>query len=202
MFQMLDRAAADAERACHGGDDRAGQHERQRHQHQQDQHHQRDEHLQGAQLPDRPALGRLVDHVGGAHERADVAGGRPQRDGDPDDTHDPRRTLVRGDRLDRTGEGLRRGARADLGDDLRDRLGRRLRVAHQADQSHERDQRRKQRQQPVVGQRGRPIAQVVLAELGDRAPERREQRRALDRSAGAVVVSALPAGLDLWKPCS
>ncbi len=58
-------------------------------------------------------------------------------------------------RMDRSREGLRRGSGADLGD----RLGRRGRIADEADQPDQGDQGRKQRQQPVVGQRRRPIAQ-------------------------------------------
>ena len=64
-------------------------------------------------------------------------------------------------RMDRSREGLRRRSGADLGDELGDRLGRRGRIADEADQPHQGDQGRKQGQQPVVGQSRRPIAQVV-----------------------------------------
>ena len=50
-------------------------------------------------------------------------------------------------------------------------------IADEPDDRHQRDQRREQRQQPVVGQRRRPVGHVVLAELRDRPLDRREQRR-------------------------
>jgi len=94
-------------------------------------------------------------------------------------------------RMDRSREGLRRRSGADLGD----RLGRRGRIADEADQPDQGDQGRKQRQQPVVGQRRRPIAQVVLAELGAGSLQGGEQRRPPGRSARTIVAAALPASL-------
>ena len=91
MSQTVAAASTDAERAGDRVDDRAGQHERQRHGGEQHDHHERDEDLQRAQLPERPPLRRLVDDVRGAHERADVARGRPQRDAEADDEQDPGR---------------------------------------------------------------------------------------------------------------
>ena len=66
-------------------------------------------------------------------------------------------------------------------------LGRRGGVADEPHDRHQRDQRREQRQQPVVGQRRRPVGHVVLAELGERALDGGEHRR-LAVGAGRPVV--------------
>src|SRR5439155_3194611 len=62
-------------------------------------------------------------------------------------------------------------------------LGRRLGVREQADERHQRDQGREECHQPVVGEGGGPIGQVVLPELGHRAPE--------DAEGGRLVVPPL-----------
>ena len=80
------------------------------------------------------------------------------------------------------------------GDDVGDRLGRRLRVAEQAEERDQRDQRREQRQQPVVGERRRPVGHVVLLELERGALERRPQAGARVGALGRVVGAA---GLDV-----
>ena len=72
-------------------DDGTGEDDRQGDERQHQDHDERDEDLERAQLPERPALGRLVDDVRGAHERADVAGGRPQRGAEADEEQHARR---------------------------------------------------------------------------------------------------------------
>jgi hypothetical protein len=62
---------------------------------------------------------------------------------------------------------LSRRDRADLGD----LLGRGLWVADETEERHQRE-KREERQQPVIGQRGCPVTEVVLAELRERALER------------------------------
>ena len=77
----VDRGRADTDRPGDRVDHRPGERPgRDGEQRQQQDHRQGDEDLQRPQLPERPPLGRLVDDVRGAHEGADVAGGRPERD--------------------------------------------------------------------------------------------------------------------------
>ena len=194
MFQIETAVDPDPERSGDRRDDGSGHHDRDRDDREHDHHHDRDEDLQRPQLPDRPSLGRLVDDVRGAHERADVARGRPQRRAEADDEQDARGASVRGDRSDRTGEGVCRRPRADLRDDVGQRSRRRSGVADERDDRDERDQRREQRQQPVVRQRRRPVAQVVLAELRDRPLDRREQTRLAVGPGGRVVRPPAPGG--------
>ena len=67
-------------------------------------------------------------------------------------------------------------------------------IADQADDRDQRDQRREDRQHRVVGQRRRPVGEVVLLELRDRALDRLHDaalarvRRALRPAAGALLL--------------
>ena len=140
----------------------------------------------------RPSRG-LVDDVRGAHEGAGVAGGRPQRDGQAEDEGEAGGAAGFGDRFDRPFEGFRRRFRADFGDDFGQALGRRFRDRRRSDQRDHRDQRREQREQPVVGERRRPVGEVVLLELGRGALDRRPPA-ALRGGALGRVVAARAAG--------
>ena len=182
-----------------GVDDGAGEDDRQRDEREHEDHDERDEDLERAQLPERPALGRLVDDVRRAHERADVAGGRPQRGAETDEEQHAGRAPVGRDRLDRAGERVRRGVGADLGDDVGDRLRRLHRVAEDPEHRDERDERREQREQPVVRERRRPVGEVVLAELLHRALQRREDARARLGAFRAVV--GAPGRADVLVAC-
>ena len=177
MFQMLTAVSPIPSGSGHRLDDRAGQDQAERQQRHQHDHRQGDRQLQWAQLPERPSLGGLVDDVGGADEGADVAGGRPQRHRQAEHEGDAGGALVRGDRFDRPGEGLGGGGRADFGDDLGQAVGRAFGVADQTDQRDHRDQGGEEREQPVVGERRRPVGEVVLLELARGALQRRPGAR-------------------------
>ena len=82
--------------------------------------------------------------------------------------------------------------RSDLGDDVGEGVGGRVRIGDQADDRDERDQRGEQGEQPVVGEGRRPIAQVVLLELEGGPLQRRPQTGSpLDAGRGEVRVPPL-----------
>ena len=72
----------------------------------------------------------------------------------------PEAVLIRRDGFDRPGERLRRRARPELGHHVRERVRDLLRVEGQADDRDQRDQRRKECEQAVVGERGRPVGRL------------------------------------------
>jgi len=167
------------------GEDHRGEDE-QRHQHRD----HRDPDLHEVQAHERPALTDAVDRVGRAHERAHVAGGRPQRPDQADAEERSRPALRLDHALERAPHGVDRLlARPGLGEDLEDGVDR-LRVrAEQPEQGDEHDQPREQREDAVVGERGGSVAEIVLAEL-------------LPRPQGGVLPhgAALPAPAGLSRP--
>ena len=118
-------------------------------------------------LPHRAALVDVVDRVRGAHERGHVARCRPDRDHEADDEQHAGGPAAVLEVLDRAREDFA----GRSGDELVELVDQRLRRggADQPEDRHERDQRREDREDPVVGERRREIGEVVLSKLGDRA---------------------------------
>jgi hypothetical protein len=84
----------------------AGGHDRDRGRRQQDHDDYGDPDADGQGLPDWPALGDVVDGVGGAHEGGDVAGRQPQRGGQAEQGQHPGRAAGLPQVFDRGGQDL------------------------------------------------------------------------------------------------
>ena len=114
-------------------------------------------------FPDRPALTDVVDDVGGPDERGDVARCRPDRHGEAKDCADSGAGLVglglRDQGLHRLGAGTGRQL-LHLVDHFLGGVG-----PEQSEQSNEHDQRGHDGEDPVVGQPGGDVLDVVVAEL-------------------------------------
>ena len=189
-----DRGGADAGFFGDRADDRPAEHQAQGQQRGEHDHRQGDDELLRALLPDRALVGASVDQVGGTAEGADVAGGRPDRHREPEDEGDTGGAPLRGDRFDRSGEGFGRRARADFFDHFDHAAGRRLRVADQADDRDQGDQRGEEREQAVVGEGGRPVGQLILAERRNGLPEVLDHRPGDCDPTGCDSSSPPPTG--------
>ncbi len=161
---------AEAERLADGVGDRARDRDDERAHEQDHDADQRDGELHGLELQERAALGDLVDAVHRPGERADVAGGRPDRENDARDERE-----AGGGRLDEAGqdrldqrEGVRGGEAAQQVEDRRHRL---LPLPEHPEQRDDRDERGEQRQHRVVRQRRRDVCALVRAELAHGLPE-------------------------------
>ncbi len=165
---------------------------------QQDHHQQRHPDLLRAQLPERAALVDLVDRVRGAGEGAEVARRRPDR-ADQADAEHGRGAAARGQVLDRLAEGVDGGRGPEVVDDVEQRVGRLGLLAEEAEQGDEHEQAGEDREDRVVGERRRPVGDVVGPELADGALQRRPPGAAAEVGgrvgAGRAVLVAEGRGL-------
>ena len=180
--------------------DRAGHGHADDHDHQQHDQHQRGADLDRLELPDRPALLDLVDRVGGAREGRDVARGGVQRQQQADDEGHARRARALAARLvsvpvrmSWAGPGIGAVLRLSISGWVAD-------APMMPEHRDQRDQRREQRLDPVVGERRGLVGALVGHELLEGALEglllggARELGGAVGRALGRRAAALL--GLD------
>ena len=100
-------------------------------------------------------------------------------------------------RLDRALERLDRRRRADRAHHVRERLRDPGGIEDEPDDRDQRDQRGEDREHAVVGERRRPVGELVLLELGERPLERLPERtlarvRGTFRDAAGTLLPAVP----------
>ncbi|CAM5653983.1 hypothetical protein SGRIM119S_03746 [Streptomyces griseorubiginosus] len=108
-------------------------------------------------------LGHVVHPVRGADERRDVAGGRPDRQHQAHDRHEGAGAGVALKLFDGPGDDVAGRAGGELPEVVEHLVGGRL--AGQAQQGHQDQQGREQRQHAVVREGGRAVGQLVVLEL-------------------------------------
>ena len=135
--------------------------------HQQDHRDDGDTQPDRCRLPDRAALGNVIDGVGSTHEGRDIVRRRPQGERERHDTDDPGGGVVRLQAGDVVADDAANRGRRYLADVFDERLG--DGVADQAEQGDQDEQAREDRLDAEIGQRRRPVLQVIVLVLPQRS---------------------------------